>query len=157
MPNLSDVSSRSIKGYWLCKASFTTIPNKTSLRSTNIALDEDPSTISASKSKDSSFKDNNNNTTPFASVQDNMKELNSLIKGILTNLFKGFEEEGILDTKQINNNNKDDTHALKLKKKLKVTKEAYRFAKEINDNNYATQKLKTILKLENEIKNSYNN
>ena len=80
------------KGIGLHKASFATTPNKTSLHSTNMTLGEDPSTISASKSKGSGFKDNSNNTTPFTSVQDNMKELNSLIKGVSTNLFKGFEE-----------------------------------------------------------------
>ena len=122
-----------------------------------MTLGEDPSTVSASKSKGSSFEDDSNNTTPFASVQDNMKELNSLIKGVSTNLFKGFEEEGVAGTKQTNNDNEDGAHVAKLKKKLKVTKEAYRFAKEINDDDRAAQKLKTILKLEDEIENSYDN
>ena len=146
------------KGVGLHEASLAT-PNKTSSHSANVTLGEDPATTHTSKSKGSGFKDDKNNTTHFASVQDNMKELNALIKGVSTNLFKGFEEEGVAGafSKETNNNNEDDVHVTKLKKNLKVTKEACRFAKEINDDDRAPEKLKTILKLEDEIEKSCNN
>ena len=88
-----------------------------------MTLGECPTTISASKRKGGRNKDDNINVTPFASVKDNMKGLNTLIKGVKSNLSKGFEQEGILK-----NHNEDDAHVTKLKK-LKVKKEAYNFAK----------------------------
>ena len=47
------------KDIGLHKVSLTT-PSKTSLHNANMTLGEDPTTISASKSKGSGFKDDNN-------------------------------------------------------------------------------------------------
>ena len=131
---------------------------KTPYYSTNICLGEDPTIIVAAKSKGKGKKDgNSNNNSPFTSVQDCMKDISSLIDSVKTNLFKGMPQEGIVDMlfSKSKINNTDPLKVTNLKKKIEVTRDAYKFWKEVGDDERAKNKLQCIMKLEDEIEKSY--
>ena len=74
-------------------------------------------------------------TVIFSSAQDSMKDISSLIETVKNNLFKGIPEESISDKSFSggNTNNADTVKLNNLKEKLKVTREEYKFQKEVRD------------------------
>ena len=112
-------------------------PPKTSMHSTNLTLNENPSTIASSSSKGG-----NNDDSPFVPVQDCMLGMQKLVKQASTSLFMDLTEEA---------DKPMDKKMKKLNEKLKRAKDAWRFAVDSKDMERADAKKRKVNELEDEI------